>query len=168
MLITLFGDGYWTMRLDTYTVHTGQVSGTYTRGRAFFLGREDVKLLVRKRWHLDTLLENVGLRGMPSGNPEFARRYIVKAKPESRARSLITAELTAVLLAQPSLTLQVKAASRRHRKAMGPLARHATMLTTGVIKEPERLAGMFSVVAATLSALDRAGIAAREPVPGDD
>jgi hypothetical protein len=158
--------GPWTIRLDTYTVNTGQVSITYTRVRAFFIGRVDLKLVIRRRGFFDTILENLGFGGITPGDRELAGRYVVKGRSESRLRSLLTTELTAAILAQPSLRLEVKKAPRKYRKRSGPQARQITMQTTGVIKDPDRLAGMFTVVQEALDALARAGVAAREAIAG--
>jgi hypothetical protein len=151
--------GPWTVTLDTYTVHTGQVSVTYTRVRAFFIGRGDFKLVVRKRRVLDRLVEALGFGGVPPGDREITRRWVIKGKPASRLRSLLTQELIATLLVQPALRLDVKRAPRKQRKTMGAEARVATAQTTGVIVDPERLAGLFAVVTQTLDSLRRIGMA---------
>ncbi len=156
--------GAWSIRLDTYTVNTGQVSETYTRAGAFFIGRADLKLVVRKRGFFDTILENLGFGGITLPNRELASRYVVKGKPEHRLRSLLASGLTAAILAQSSFKLEVKAAPRKNRKTMGPHARLVVMHVSGVITDPDRLAGMFTVVRETLDALERVGVAGRDAV----
>ncbi len=47
---------------------------------------------------------------------------------------------------------------------MGPHARLVVVQVEGVIKDPDRLAGMFTVVRETLDALERVGVAGRETV----
>ena len=158
--------GPWTIRLDTYTVQTGQVSITYTRTRAFFIGRADLKLMVRERGFFDTILDNLGFGGIAPGHRELASRYVVKGKPESRLRGLLTPGLTAAILAHPSLKLEVKTVPRKLRKTMGPHARTAIVHITGVMGDADRLEGMFTVVRETLDALERVGVAAREGVAG--
>jgi len=66
--------GPWTIRLDTYTVHTGQVSITYARTCAFFIGRADLKLMVRTREFFDTILDNLGFGSIAPGDRELAGR----------------------------------------------------------------------------------------------
>ncbi len=154
--------GSRTIRLDTYTVHTGQVSITFTRVWAFFIGRADLKLVVRKRNFFDTILESLGFGGIAPRNRELASRYVVKGKPERRLRTLITAGLTAAMLAQSSFKLEVKAAPRKNRKKMGPQARQVAMHITGVVKDPDELAGMFTVVREMLDALEGIGVAGQD------
>ena len=156
--------GPWRIRLDTFTVNTGQVSVTYTRTGAFFTARGDMKLLVRKRNFFDQILENLGFGGVMPANRELARRYVVKGKPERQLRSLVTAGLTAAMLAQASCKLEVKVAPRKNRKAMGPDTRLVVMHVLGVINDPDRLVGMLTVVQETLDALQAMGVAAREAV----
>lgn len=156
--------GPWTIRLDTYTVHTGQVSITFTRARAFFLAGAELTLMVRKRGFLDTMLDNLGFGGFAPADRELARRFVVKGKPESRLRGLLTPGLAAAILAHRSLKLEVKKASRRRRKTMGPHACTAAVYATGVTCDPAQLEGMFTVVRETLEALERTGVACREAV----
>lgn len=153
--------GPWTLRLDTYMVNTGHASVTYTRARAFFIGQADLKLVVRKRAFSDAILESLGFGGITPGDREMARRYVVKGRPESRLRSVLTAPLTIGILAQPSLRLEVKGAPRKHRKVNGPQAREVTAYTAGVIKDSDRLVGMLMVVRETLEALAGVGVATR-------
>lgn len=159
------GHGPWTITLDTYTVYTGQVAITYTRAKAFFIGQGDPKLLVRKRNLFDTILENVGFGGVAPGDRAFAARYVVKGHPEARLRSLLTRALIAALLAESSLTVAVKKAPRKYRRAHGPQACQAEVYTTGVVTEPKRLVGLITVAQETLNALEAAGMATRGTVP---
>jgi len=156
--------GPWRVRLDTFTVYTGQVSVTYTRVGAFFTGRADLKLMVRKRNFFDQILKKLGLGGFTPVSRRLASRYVVKGKPERRLRSVVTAGLTEALLAQASLKLEVKAAPRKNRKALGPRTRLVVMHVSGVVTDPDRLVGMFAVVRETLDALEGIGVAAREAV----
>jgi hypothetical protein len=160
------GHGPWTITLDTYTVHTGQVAITYTRAKALFIGQGDPNLLVRKRNFFDTILENVGFGGVAPGDRAFAARYVVKGHPEARLRSLLTTGLIAALLADSSLTVAVKKAPRKYRKVHGPQACQAAVYTTGVITEPNRIVGLITVARETLSALEVAGMATRKIVVG--
>ncbi len=85
----------------------------------------------------------------------------MRGKPETRLRSLLTGGLTAAILSLPSLRLEVKRAPRKYRKERGESTAAVTVQTTGVIKDPPRLAGMFVVVRETLNALAGAGVAGR-------
>lgn len=158
--------GPWRVWLDTYTVSTGQVSVTYTRVRAHFRGRRDLRVTVRRRTWFDRLAARFGFGKPFRGNPRLNDRYVVKGRPETRASSLLVAPgLTDAILAVPSLRLEVKQASRKLRKRHGDDVGEVLSQTTGVITDVERLAGMIRAVGQTLDALERTGEANREEVP---
>jgi hypothetical protein len=149
--------GPWTITLDTYTVHTGQASVTYTRAKALFIAEGDPKFRIRRRNFFDTILENIGLGGVVLGDPAFAARYVMKGRPEARLRSLQTAGFVEALLAAASLTVSVGKAPGKYRRVHGPQAREATVVTTSVIKDPHRLVNMIEVAKETVTALQGAG-----------
>lgn len=157
--------GPWSLVMDTYTVHTGQVTITYTRGRGFFHDASELKLLIRKRSFFDSVLENLGFGSGVSVNRMFDRRYVVRGKPRPRLRSVVSAALAEAMLGQASVRVSAKRAGRKHRAAMGPETKEITTHVTGVVKEPERIAGLFAVLRETLDALQRIGAAAPLP-PG--
>ena len=159
--------GSWTIVLDTYTVHTGQTSVTYTRAKAFFSGPVDVRLKIRKRYFFDTLLENVGLGGVDPGHRSFTEKFVVTGRPDTRIRSLVTPQLIAALLTEPKIALSVRKASWSERRVHGESARAVSAQMTGVIREPSRLVSLITVAKETLSALAGAGMALREPVGGE-
>ncbi|MGE0159016.1 MAG: hypothetical protein AB7T31_06345 [Gemmatimonadales bacterium] len=160
----LVAHGPWTIELETYTVHTGEASVTYTRARALFAGQVDIELRIRKRNVFDTILENVGLGGVDPGHRAFAERFVVKGRPETRLRSLVTPRLIEALLAEPKVSVKVKDASRKDRKIHGPRTREASAQLTGVIREANRLVNLIAVTREILSSLEGAGMAARERV----
>jgi hypothetical protein len=162
----LVSHGPWTIVLDTYTVHTGQASVTYTRAKTLFSGQVDIRLRIRRRNFFDTIMENVGLGGVDPGHRSFAEKFVVRGRPETRLRSLVTPKLIEALLAEPKVSVKVKDASRKDRKVHGPLAREASAQLTGVVREPNRLVSLITVAQETLNALEGAGMAARERVGG--
>ena len=154
----------WTIVLETYTVHTGHASVTYTRAKALFVGQGDPTLRIRK-WNLfDGLLERVGLGGASSGRGALAGRYVVKGRPEHRLRSLLTPGLIDTLLAESSVTVRVGKAPRRDRKAHGPQVCQAEVCVSGVVTEPSRLVGLIKIAQEALAALAAVGMAARRRV----
>jgi hypothetical protein len=158
--------GPWTIVLDTYTVHTGEATVTYARARALFAGQADIRLRIRRRNLFDTILENVGLGGVDPGHRAFAGRFVVRGRPETRLRSLVTPRLIEALLAEPKISVKVNDASRRDRKVHGPCAREASAQMTGVIREPNRLVSLITVAQEAMNALEAAGMAARERISG--
>ena len=158
--------GPWTVVLETYTVHTGQSSVTFTRAKALFVGQGDPRVRIRKRNLFDKLLERMGFGGTSPNRGPLAERYVVKVRPEHRLRSLLTPGLTEALLAESSVTVRVGKAPRKDRKAHGPEVCRAEVVATGVVTETNRLVGMIAVARETVTALEAAGMAARRSVVG--
>jgi hypothetical protein len=163
----LVAHSLWTIELDTYTVSTGHASVTYTRAKALFFGLVDVKVLIRRRYFFDTVLENVGLGGVDPGHRSFAEKFVVRGRPETRLRSLVTPRLIGALFAEPKVSVRVKTASRKDCEVHGSRAREASAQVTGVVREHDRLVSLILVAKETLNALEAAGMAARERVGGE-
>jgi len=157
--------GPWHVWLDTYTVSTGQTSVTYTRVRAHFRGRRDLRVTVRRRTWIDRLVARCGFGRALRGDPRLTDRYVVKGRPEPRVSSLLAVSgLTDTILSVSSLRLEVKRASRKLRKRHGEDTGQVVCQTTGVITDVQRLAGMIRAVGETLEALERLGESNREEI----
>ena len=158
--------GAWRIWLDTYVVSTGQTAVTYTRVRAYFLGLRDLRLVVRRRNALDRLVEALGFGSRPPVSRALNERYVVRGKPPGRVPSLFSGMgLGEEILAVPSLRLEIKRPSRKSRRRFGQDSGVVVCRTTGVVRDPERLASMLRVVREALDALRRVGEADDREVP---
>ena len=157
--------GPWKVILDTYVVSTGQTTITYTRAQALYVAREDFTLRVTKRNFFTRIAELFGFYGLLVGDQELERKYKIRSSNDPRGRSLMMdRRLRELILAQPSLQLDIRRLSWGKRRKKGEGVRRVTVVTTGVIKDADRLANYVRVVAATLDQLVRIGVAHQEPV----
>jgi hypothetical protein len=157
--------GPWKVILDTYVVHTGQVTITYTRAKALYVAKEDFTLHVIKRNFFTRIAELFGFYGLLVGDQELERKYKIKSSNDPRGRSLMMdRRLRELIMVQPSLQLDVRRLSWGKRRKKGEGVRSVTVQTSGVIKDPDRLANYVRVVAATLDQLVKIGVAHEEPV----
>jgi hypothetical protein len=157
--------GPWKISLDTYTVHTGHSSQTYTRCRAWFVGWHELKVTVRRRNVFDRLLEALGRRRPRAVSRPLLEKHVVRGRPESRLPSLFMATgLVDAILATPKVTLRVKRPSRRLRKRYGQDLGVVTCQATGEVRDVSRLVGMVRMVGESLEALAGIGEARREEV----
>ena len=157
--------GPWKVILDTYVVSTGQTTITYTRTQALYVTKNDFTLRISRRNIFTRIAELFGFYGLLIGDQEFERKYKVKASNDPRARSLMTdRRLRELIMAQPSLRLDIRRRSWGKRRKTGDGVRAVTVQTTGVIKEPDRLANYVRLVAATLDQLAKIDAARNEPV----
>ena len=160
--------GPWTVILDTYVMSTGQTTVTYTRARALYVAKNDFTLRISRRNIFTRIAELFGFYGLLVGDEELERKhkikYKIKSSNEPRGRSLMTdRRLRELILVQPSLGLDIRRRSWAERRKMGDGVRAVTVQTTGVIKEPDRLANYVRLVAVTLDRLARIGGAYHEP-----
>jgi hypothetical protein len=155
--------GVWTLTLDLHVVTVATATQVHTRVSVLFLGREDLRFTVRRRSFIDALAAKVGLRGLPIGVRELARRYVVKGRPETLVRSILSGGLANALAVPGTFRVEVRRAPRRHRKALGPRARQLQVLFGGVDTDVGRMTGMFALARETLDVLQRVGAASSEP-----
>ena len=157
--------GPWKVILDTYVVSTGQVTITYTRAQSLYVAKEHFTLHVIKRNIFTRIAELFGFYGLLVGDQEFERKYKIKSSNDPRGRSLMMdRRLRELIMGQPSLQLDVRRLSWGKRRKKGEGVRSVTVQTSGVIKDPDRLANYVRVVAATLDQLVKIGVAHEEPV----
>ena len=160
--------GPWKVILDTYVVSTGQVTITYTRARALYVAKDDFTLRVTRKNFFTRIAELVGFYGLLVGDRELERKYKIKTSNDHRGRSfMLDGRLRELIMAQPSLQLDIRRLSWGKRRKKGDGVRSVTVQTTGVIKEPDRLANYVLLVAAALDQLVRIGTAHDEPVVED-
>ena len=72
--------------------------------------------------------------------------------------------LRRLVMLAPSLQLEIRRQAWSKRRKSGDGVRWVAVQTTGVIKDPDRLANQVRIVAATLDQLQRIGSASDEPV----
>ncbi len=157
--------GPWKVVLDTYVVSNGQNTVTYTRAQALYVARDDFILRVTRRNIFTRIAEFFGFYGLLVGDKEIEGKYKIKSSNDPRARSfMMDRRLRELIMIQPSLQLDIKRLSWGKRRKKGDGVRRVTALTTGVIKDPGRLANYMKLVTATLDQLVRIGVAHPEPV----
>lgn len=157
--------GPWKVILDIYVVNNGQNPITYTRARALYVAKEDFTLRVSERNVFTRIQDFFGHSGLLIGDRALERKYKLKSSNEPRGRSLMTdRRLRELIMVQPSLRLEIRRLPWGRRRKTGDGVRAVAVHTTGVIREPERLANYVRLVAATLDQLVRIGAAHDEVV----
>ena len=165
-----FADGDWEIVLDTYTVSTGQSSATYTRVRALMNGqgdpgREEFELSVTRRNPFHGLARLFGIREVSIGYGRFDHTFFVRSNEPNHARSILRGtNIGHLLLANPSVKLEVKRPGKRIRKAAGEGTREIHLQTGGVVKDPRLLQDMLRLCSDLLQELLRLGVVREAPV----
>lgn len=159
--------GPWRIAVDTEAVSTGTSSTVFTRARAFYAGRRELRLKVvpRRPWH--RWMEAVrGRRPFPV-SPALLDRWTISGTPPARIPSVLSPGLVQALGGVPEARLDVGPASRRMRRRLGAGVGMVRCRTGGVVTKESVLVIMVTVVSHSLDALHRIGEASREPLPGD-
>lgn len=157
--------GPWKIWLDTYTVHAGNASQTYTRCRAYFAGWHELKVTVRPRNAFDRALQAFGYGSRSPAPRALLKTHVVKGKPESRLRSFFMASaFLAAVKDAPRGTLRVRRASRGLRKRYGEDLGVVVYRKAGVERDVNGLAATVGVVGEALEALAAISEARRERV----
>lgn len=151
--------GVWTLTLDLHVVSTGTVNTMHTRVVCAFASRTDFRLRIRRRTFLDRMAAKLGIGNASYGDGDLARGHVVRGRPTSRVRSVLSGGLSSAILAWPSVSVVVSRAPRLHRKLLGPQARQLQVLSPGVDTEVERPVAMITVARAAMDALARSGVA---------
>ena len=161
--------GPWTVTLDTYTVSSGNPSApssrTYTRMRAPYVNPEGFRFTIYRQGLFSGLGKLLGMQDIEVGAPEFDEAFIVQGTDGSRVRELFAdPRLRALALEQPQLRLTVKDSEGWFGPSFPVGVDELHFQVVGVIKEVDRLKGLFDLFAAVLDRLCRIGSAdEREP-----
>ena len=157
--------GPWTVTLDTYTVHTGHAHFTYTRMRAPYVNPDGLRFTVYRKGFFSELGKLLGMQDIEVGNPEFDEAFIVKGTDEFKVRELFSdPKIRSLALAQPKIRLTVKDSEGWFGPSFPDDVDELHFHVVGVIKEVDRLKGLFNLFAAVLDRLGRIGAAGkREP-----
>jgi hypothetical protein len=152
--------GEWIVTLDTHTVSTGKTTVVYTRVRAPYVNPDGFRFTLYKRGLISDVGKLLGMQDVEIGDPQFDHEYIVKGTDEARLRHLFAnPALREMIRRQPQMHLSVK----DHEGWFGPKfpgdVDVLTFMVVGVIKDVERLKGLYELFAEVLDTLCRMGSA---------
>lgn len=155
--------GPWTVTLDTHTVHTGHAHFTYTRMRAPYANPDGFRFTLYRKGSFSELGKLLGMQDIEVGDPEFDEALIIQGNDEFKVRDLFAgARLRSLALAQPSLRLSVKDDEGWFGARFPGGVDELHFQVLGVIKEVDRLKGLFDLFAEVLHQLSRIGSAYEE------
>jgi hypothetical protein len=155
--------GPWTITLDTYTVHSGHSHITYTRMRAPYVNADGLRFTIYRKGIFSELGKLLGMQDIEVGDPEFDEAFIVKGNDEYRIRELLAGpRLRALFLAQRKIRLVVKDDEGWFGTRFPDGVDELYFRMVGVIKDVDRLTGLFHLFAETLDRLCRIGSARKE------
>lgn len=152
--------GPWIVTLDTYIVSDGHSSHTYTQMRAPYVNPDGFRFTIHRKGFLSELGKLFGMQDIEVGDAEFDEAFIIKGNDEGKVRELFAdAKLRALISAQRTLRLEVKDDEGLFRPHFPHDVDELLFRTYGMIKELDRLKGLFDLFAEALERLCRMGSA---------
>jgi hypothetical protein len=146
--------GEWTLRLDTFTVSSGNSSQTYTRMRTPFFNPDHFRFQIKRAHFLTGLFKAFGMEDIEIGVGSFDRNFVISSNDPDRIRALfIQKDFRDFISVHPHLTLSVKDDEGIPGRSYGPDVDALSLVVPGVIKELPRLHAMFMLTALLLDAL---------------
>jgi hypothetical protein len=152
--------GEWVVTLDTYTVSTGKSSTTYTRLRAPYVNRDGFRFDVSRKHIFTGVAKFFGMQDVEIGDPWFDEEFVIQGTDVGRLqRFFANQRIRELLQAQPDVRLSVKDDEGWFGTTFPEGVDELHFLALGVIKDVDRLRGLFDLFAETLEELCRMGSA---------
>ncbi len=158
--------GPWTIVLDTYRRSQGKTSQVYTRMKVPYVNPGQLRFKVYRKGIFSELGKFLGMQNIDVGDFEFDGAFIVKGNDEGKIRELFSnANLRSLYLAQPKLKLEVWDNDCWLTSRLPRDVDKLQFQVRGVIKDVNRLKGLFALFVGTLDQLCRIG-GAQKQSPG--
>jgi hypothetical protein len=158
-----FEAGPWQVLLDSYTQSNGNSSQTYTRVRAVFRAKDDLRFSVYRKSIFSGLGKALGMKDLEVGMPPLDEAYIVQSNSIGKVQSLlIRREIADPLITLNSGKLHVRRFRKRGLREPGWVV--LTYETTAK-RDVDLIRLMVKLVDASIQHLGRIGSAETDPVP---
>jgi hypothetical protein len=154
----------WTITLDTYTVSTGHSHQTFTRMRAPFVSRDELRFRIYRKTAFSDLGKMLGMQDIEVGHSaQFDEDFIIQGNDESKIRALFAnPEIRRLIDEQPKIRLELRDDEGFFRKQYPEGVDALYFQVPGIIKDVDRLKQLFDLFAEVLDELQRIGCATEE------
>lgn len=150
----------WEIILDTYTVHTGKTSITYTRMRAPYVNKDGFRFKIYRKTIFSWIGKTFGMQDIELGDSFFDDDFIIQGEPENKVVKLFSdRKIKELIKMQPSIHLEVKDDEGWFAKKFPEGVDELYFQVVGVIKDKELLLKLFNLFAIVLEELCRIGSA---------
>ncbi len=156
----------WKIILDTYTVHSGNASITYTRMRAPYVNKDGFHFHIYKKNVFSWIGKLIDVQDIEIGDSYFDEEFIIQGKPEDMVMRLFAnMKIRKLIKNEPNIHFQVKDNEGLFGTKFPEGVDELYFQTLGVIKDKQRLKELFDLFAEVLEELCRLG-SAYENEPG--
>ena len=152
--------GEWTVTLDTYTVSNGKTSTTFTRMRTPYVNKDGFRFKIYRKNIFSELGKLFGMQDIQIGIPSFDEKFIIKGNNAFKIKELFAdSKIRELIEIQPNVYFSVKDDEGWFRTVFPEGVDELYFQVVGVIKDPERLKGLFDLFAEILNQLCHIGSA---------
>jgi hypothetical protein len=158
--------GQWTVTLDTFDTGNPENSTTYTRMRAAYVNADGFRFRIYRAGIFTAVGEMLGLRDIRIGDTAFDEAFVITASSDEKVRSLLSnEEIRRLMDAQPRIRIEVKDDEGWFGAHFPQGVDELCFTAQGVMRDMERLRGLFELFSAILHQLCHIG-SAYENDPG--
>jgi hypothetical protein len=158
--------GNWQITLDTYTESNGETSTTYTRMRAPYVNADGFRFRIYRASIFTGLGKLLGMQDLEIGDRAFDEQFVIQSNnPTKVVQFLSNPRLRGLIMAQPRMMFQVRDDEGWFGTHFPQGVDEIYFRAHGVIKDLDRLRGLFDLFGETLFQLRTVGSAHHSP-PG--
>lgn len=155
--------GNWIIVLDTYAVQTGKTYTTYTRIRAPFISYSDFYFKIYRTGLFNGIRKILGMEDIEIGHESFDEEFVIKSNSKDKVRVLFANEnIRDLIQFQPKIHLEIRDDEGFFKGHFPKNADELYFEANDVIKDIDRLKGLFKLFELTLKELCNIGIAGSE------
>jgi hypothetical protein len=152
--------GEWIVTLDTYAVHTGNVTIVYTRMRAPYVNPGGFRFTIYRRGFFSDLAKLMGMQDVQVGFEPFDSDFIIKGTDEATLRALFAKQkIRDLIAAQEKIHFTVKDDEGWFAAKFPEGVDELYFNVAGVIKDLDRLKALYDLFSETLDQLCQTGAA---------
>jgi len=149
----------WTIYLDTYTVSTGKSKITYTRMRLPFINTKKFLFKIYKKKVFSNIGKALGIQDIEIGYDYFDNDYIIKGNDELLIRRVFqNHEIRGLIEKQSRILLEIKNNEGNFGPKFKDNESELYFVSTGVIKDKERLKNLFELFVKIINEFEIIGI----------
>lgn len=146
----------WEFVLDTCVVDSGKVTKQYTRMRAPFINKDGLYVKLYRKDFLTGIRSFFGMHDIKIGDDYFDEQFIIKGNNAPKIRQLLAdPRLKQLIDQQPRISLEIKDDQGVFGAAFPEGVDEIVFLAVGVMKDLDKLMGLFELFATLLERLVR-------------
>lgn len=160
--------GQWVVTLDTFTESCGESQQTYTRLRAPYVNKDGFRFCIYREGVFSGIGRWFGMQDVEIGDARFDRDFVIQGNNESQVRRMFAdVEVRQLLDAQPRVHFAVRDDEGWFGADFPDGVDELYFRAPGILRDVERLKGLYALFAAVLQRLCEIGAAYQTP-PGVD